>query len=210
MNLKNFKLLVFIFLLIHCLAVGATNNYLLIKLPHNVSVELPRNWKAISNNNLITLDSSVQARMEGIGMFDAASDLNFGANYYDENGKTAAIFNIRYYPNLDLTQTDASTATATDIQELDNALKSGLIQSSQVSGFSILKWFGTSKETINGSVGFVTEYERSPLKNNGNFRVRLIRIFNGSNSFTITVSYRAEQEYLLRPICNRIISSIKS
>jgi len=37
-----------------------------------------------------------------------------------------------------------------------------------------------------------------------------VRVFNGGKSFTMTVSYRENQEYLLRPICDRIISSLRN
>ena len=57
---------------------------------------------------------------------------------------------------------------------------------------------------------FVTEYKRSPIKSNGNFKVRLVRVFNGGKSFTLTVSYREDKEYVLRPICDRIISSLRN
>lgn len=206
----SFALPVVAFLFVYTLAASAANNYVSIALPHGVRMDLPRNWEALSRNQRIMLDSSVQARIERTGMFDASSDLNFGANFYDEAGRAAAIINIRYYPDMELTQADARAATAADSQELDVALKASIIQAGQVSGYSILKWFGTSSRAIKGSIAFVTEYERSPLNNNGNFRVRLVRVFNGSASFTVTVSYRASQEYLLRPICDRIISSIKA
>lgn len=188
----------------------AANNFVPIKLPHGVQIELPRNWEALSRNQRITLDSSVQSRNERAGIFDASSDLNFGANYYDEAGKTAAIMNIRYYPDLELSQADARAAGQTDIRELDSALRESMVKAGQINGFSVLSWNGTTKQVINGATAFVTEYKRSPLKNNGNFKVRLVRVFNGGKSFTLTISYREDQEYLLRPICDRIISSIRT
>jgi len=188
----------------------AANNFVPIRLPHGVQIELPRNWEALSNNQRITLDSAVQSRNERAGMFDASSDLNFGANYYDEAGKTAAIMNVRYYPDSEISQTDARAAGQPDIRELDSTLRESMVKAGQISGFTVLAWNGTSKQVINGSTAFVTEYKRSPLKNNGNFQVRLVRVFNGSKSFTLTVSYREDQDYLLRPICDRIISSLRN
>ncbi len=190
-------------------AAFAANNFVPIRLPHGVQVELPRNWEALSKNQRITLDSAVQSRNERAGMFDASSDLNFGANYYDEAGKTAAIMNLRYYPDLEISQTDARVAGQPDIRELDNVLRESIVKAGQINGFTVLAWNGTSKQVINGTTAFVTEYKRSPLKNNGNFKVRLVKIFNGSKSFTLTVSYREDQDYLLRPICDRIISSLR-
>lgn len=188
----------------------AANNFVPIRLPHGVQVELPRNWEALNKNQRITLDSTVQSRNERAGIFDASSDLNFGANYYDDAGKTAAIMNVRYYPGLDISQAEARAAGQSDIRELDRALRESMVKAGRINGFSVLAWNGTSKQVINGATAFVTEYKRSPLKNNGNFKVRLVRVFNGSKSFTLTVSYREDQEYLLRPICDRIISSLRN
>ena len=187
----------------------AANNFVPIGLPHGVQIELPRNWEALSKNQRITLDSAVQSRNERAGMFDASSDLNFGGNYYDEAGKVAAIMNVRYYPNLDVSQAEARASGPSDINELDSALRGEMVKAAQIYGFSVLAWNGTVKQLINGATAFVTEYKRSPLNNNGNFKVRLVRIFNGGKSFTLTVSYRENQEYLLRPICDRIISSLR-
>jgi hypothetical protein len=190
--------------------VSGANNFIPIKLPHNVSVEIPRNWEVLRNNQRITLDSSVQSRNELAGIFNASSDLNFAANYYDEAGKVAAKMNVRYYQDLELSQVDARAAGQADIRELDGALREASVKAAKINGYSILSWYGTSKQTINGTTAFITEYKRSPIKNNGNSKVRLVRVFNGGRSFTLTVSYREDQEYLLRPICDRIISSLRT
>ena len=188
----------------------AANNFVPIKLPHGVQIELPINWEALSKNQRITLDSAVQSRNERAGIFDASSDLNFGANYYDDAGKIAALMNVRYYPELDVSQAEARVAGATDIRELDTMLRELMVKAGQIHGFSLLVWNGTDKQVINGVTAFVTEYKRSPLNNNGNFKVRLVRVLNGGKSFTMTISYRENQEYLLRPICDRIISSLRN
>lgn len=196
-------------LLAWTIGADAATNYVPIALPHGVRMELPRNWEVLSGNQRITLDSSVEGRYKSTDLFDASSDLNFGANFYDEAGKAAAIVNVRYYPELTLKQADARRATAADVRELDATVKSSLAQAGQSAGYSLLKWFGTSPRVLHGAVAFITEYERSSINNNGVFRVRLIRVFNGQASFTATVSYRVSQEYLLRPICDRIIASIQ-
>jgi len=191
-------------------AACAVNNFVPVRLPHGGYVELPRNWEVLSENQRITLDSWLQSRNESASIFDASSDFSFAANHYDETGKTDAIMNVRYYPDSSVTQADARTASETDIRALDTELRDGILQASKIYGFSILTWHGTFRQEINGVTVFITEYGRSPLKNNGNFKIRLARVFRGGDSFTLTVSYREDQEFLLRPICNRIISSLRN
>jgi len=184
------------------------NNFIPVKLLHGVQIEIPLNWKVQSKNQLITLDSAAQALYAHTGIYDASSDLNFGANCYDDAGKTVALINVNFYSNLAFSQTDARIAQQSDINELDIALYEKIVQASQINNFSILSWNGTSRQVINGITAFITEYKRSPIKNNGNFKVRHIIVFNDRKSFTLTISYREDQEYLFRPICNHIISHI--
>lgn len=196
--------------LILCVGIAnATGNFLPVRLPKGVTVELPRNWTALSNNQRITLDSWVQAKRELAGAVDPSSDLNFAANYYDEQDKTAAMFNIRYYPDVTITQSDARSISAADTKALDDALRTGVTATQQQFGIRLLSWMGTSKQTINGTVAFVTEYRRASIREGAPFRVRLVRVLSASRSFTVTISYREDQEFFLRPICDRIIQSIR-
>lgn len=188
--------------------VFAYGNYISVRLPNGVTVELPKNWIVLSNNQKITLDSWVQAKTEGRGIFNNSSELAFAANYYDERNITAGIFNIRYYPNLDISQSDAKAAGAKDIKELDTTIRQNIIPGIEAAGGRVLAWLGTTKLSINGSTAFITEYRRSSPRGEI-FRTRLVRFFNENKSFTITISYREDQEFFLRAICDKIISSIK-
>ncbi len=183
----------------------AADNFVPVRLPKGVTVELPKNWTVLTNNQRIRLESWVQAQTEFV---DATSVLGFGANYYDEQGKTGGIFNIRYYPDLDVTQLDANAANTSDIKALNDLLRQGIVQSIGISGSRLLNWVGTTKRSINGTTVFITEYRRTS-QIGSNFRVRLIRIFNGRKSFTITISYREDLDFFLRPISDRIIASIR-
>ena len=150
----------------------------------------------------------MQAKTEGRGISNNSSELAFAANYYDERNITAGIFNIRYYPNLDISQSDAKAAGAKDIKELDTTIRQNLIPGIEAAGGRVLAWLGTTKLSINGSTAFITEYRRSSPRGEI-FRTRLVRFFNENKSFTITISYREDQEFFLRAICDKIISSIK-
>lgn len=184
-------------------------NFVIVRLPHGVTIELPRNWVALSNNLRITLDSAVQAEQEKRADFDASSDLAFAANFYDEAGRTGGIFNIRYYPELAVSQAEAQTASSSDVQELDDAIHRELETGLSTAGLMLVQWMGTTKQLVNGKTVFVTDYRRASISRGTLFRVRLVRTFNADNSFTITVSYREDIEVLLRPICDRVISSLR-
>jgi len=190
-------------------SVLAENSFIQIQLPHGVTVELPRNWVVLSENQRVTIEAFTQAKSEKFGVVDPSNDLTFAANYYADDGKTAVIFNVRYYPAQTVTQTDAIAASTDEIKELDDALHKGISQSLREIG-SLLAWNGTTKKLINGKTVFISDYRRmSALSTPGAaFHSRLIRIFNGNKSFTVTISYREDLQLLLEPICDRVIGTI--
>lgn len=189
--------------------VGASGNFVTIALPKGVVIDIPRNWAILSNNQRITLDTHVESRIDLRGLEKEVSSLLFAANYYDDLGTVNGILNLRYYPELELSQSDVRSASASDIEELNEVLKAVLSKEMGPLGMPVVAWMGTKKKLINGITVFVTEYSRKSLKVSGNFRVRLIRVFAGSRSFTLTVSYLESKSFMMRTITDRIISSLK-
>jgi hypothetical protein len=185
----------------------ADENFALIRLPNDVTAELPKNWLILSRSDKITIDAAAQSIAEKLKMFDASSELSFAAGYVFA-GRSAALFNIRYYPNLELTQEDAKQFDDASVEVLDALIQENIIKAGKASSYSVPVWKGTEMREINGNMAFVTEYNRRLNKNDGDFIVRLVRIYDGSSSFTITISYRESLEGVLRPICDHIIQSI--
>ena len=132
----------------------------------------------------------------------------FAANLYDDYGKTIAIVNIRYYPNIEITQSDALLAPEEDIKNLDKSLHQQISLSVEQLGSTTSSWMGTNREKINGIIVFITEYIRS-TPNRPAFRVRLVRVFMRERSFTLTVSHELLLDQILEPITDKIIHSIR-
>jgi hypothetical protein len=206
-NNKNLRLAWLIIFLLLAGTVYAKTNYVTIKLPESVAIDLPRNWVLISNNQRITLDTWVESTFDLKKLPNVDSNLPFAANYY-VGGATAGIINARYYPTMEVTQNDAKLATVVDVRDLDQELRSSMIPSMEKIGMTVTSWEGTEKRTINGITTFITEYLRKSLRGSGIFRVRLVRVLAGSRSFTLTVSYLESQSLFLKNITDRIISSL--
>ena len=187
----------------------AESYYRTVKLPRSVTVMLPFNWKVVSDNQRATIGAFVESAIEKTGMLNATSEYAFGANLFDDAGKVSSMMNIRYYPELPVGQDLVTEFTAVDVLDIDKMLEKSIRAGGQSAGYQILQWRGTRKVVVNGYTMLLSEYKRGPLKNNGNFVVRLARILNGPKSFTITVSYREDDEIFLRPIGDKIISSIQ-
>ncbi|MGI8923455.1 MAG: hypothetical protein ACR2HJ_05355 [Fimbriimonadales bacterium] len=187
----------------------ATGNFVTVKLPRGVSVELPKNWIVLSSNQRITLDTYVESALDLSGTEQEPSELPFAANLYDDRGRTIGIVNIRYYPQLELTQSDARATTASETQELDSVSKAQMIAEMPTFNLRVNSWLGTTKSEINGVTAFITEYRRAAKGVAGDFRVRLVRVFSAERSFTLTVSYAETSAIPIRPIADRIIASLR-
>ena len=194
--------------LVHALAVmtlaysasSTAPSFVLIKLPLGVQIELPRNWEVHARNQRLRLDSDLP-------YFDASLNQDFTANHYDAAGRLAASVHVGYYRNLDLTQADALNADATEIASLDAFLQGSVAETGRSSGYAVT-WHGTRRQRFNGLTAFVSEYSRSLLRQPDNFRVRLVRVFDGPRSFTLNVSYRESGASRLRPLCDLITASL--
>lgn len=204
------RLSTFLSLAVFCPMAGAQPAlpFLTVELPQGVSAELPRNWRVISENQRITLDAWAASQSQRIYGEPSKSVLGFAANYYDDRGKTAGVFNIRYYPQQTVTQAEATAATPEDVREIDSELQANIIPGVGSAGNRLLEWRGTRKRSINGLTYLVTEYRRTSSEI-APFRVRLLRLLDGPRSFTITVSYREDQQYFLGTIADHIIQSVR-
>ncbi|WP_410474402.1 hypothetical protein [Guyparkeria sp. TX1] len=187
----------------------ATENMATVSLPKGVSIQMQEKWVVLSGGQRIKLDEFVKSGLNLSGIRHARSKLPFAANYLNDRSRTVGILNVRYYPQLDLSQQDARSATNHDVLALDAALKENIAKEMKAFGMSVTSWTGTKKKEINGITVFVTEYSRASANGPGNFRVRLIRVFAGDGSFTLTVSYLDRAAKLMRPMTNRIVDSLE-
>ena len=206
MNSNDMKKLLFLILFVFTSFITiADSNFKTVNLPKGVSIDLPINWQVISNNQRITLDAYIETLYEPLD-----SDLPFAANYYNDNSVVEALVNIRYYPWIEATQEDVIFATPEEVQSVDDELYKGMLLAMKQIDGKILSWNGTEKDRINGIAVLVTDYRRYSGLSKSNARVRLVRVLNDNQSFTLTVSYvdNIPSSFMLKRIANRIIESL--
>jgi len=187
-------------------AIDAAPLFRAVQLPYGISFQLPRNWQTISANTRTTLDAAVETLTH---TEDIATDLAFAANCYDDVGQVVGIFNIRFYPDMVVSQQQVADASAADIAAFDQELRVSLSQSMSEAGLRIVAWNGTKVHAVAGRYMLVTDYQRISMSRGTSFRVRLVRVFNGPKSFTMTVSYRDDASVFLAPISNKIMQSLR-
>ena len=204
------RILIFICFFVAVFSVnllGAQSPFVSIKLKNGISFELPRNWVVIDLNTKTTLEASVAARFP----IDVNSTLPFAANLYNSKKQTIGMINVRVYPDIEIYQHEVLNLTAVEISEINNVLQENIMEGVVSSGSTLTDWYGTEKIKIRDKVYLLSKYRRrSGINPNNFFRVSLVRLLHGRHSFTLTLSYEEKEQYLLDPIIEYIMNSIRS
>lgn len=186
----------------------AQSSFVKVSLAQGVSVELPAHWQTMSANKKATLQAWQESVNEKYKLKDVEHDLALVANNYDDDGFVVASFAIRYYPTMDITNSEAIAGGASFIRELDEVVKQNFKAGLEAAGGKLIAWQGTSRKIINGTSYFVSR-NRTISPRGEKFHGVLVRYLNAGKSFTIIMSYRDDQAFYLEPVCEKIIHSIK-
>lgn len=190
----------------------AAGAYVTLDLPGRVSVEIPRNWTVLSESQKVTLDAFVQAKTEErkkAAGDDSISRLGFAANYYDEASKVASLFNVRYIAGQTVTQKELQSYTAAEMSEVNELLRPELTAGVEMVGNKVLSWQPARLTVVDGLAAILVDYRRSSPQG-GAFRVRILRVLDGPESFSVTMGYReSSDKLLLEAIADRVLRTVK-
>lgn len=182
----------------------AATEFIPVRLTQKLVVDLPENWLSVADKKRVAVEYNVQNELNKYGL--ETIELTFSATHFEASGGLVGIFNFVKLVGSPITQANARDVSP---RYADKIMRQTSTQTAEQANFQILSWIGTKKRVINGRIAFVSEYRRSPIKENGEFRVRVAYFFDGDNTFITTVSYPEDLGSLMRPISDRIIASIR-
>jgi hypothetical protein len=180
------------------------SNFIRVQLGKGASIEVPKNWIVLSDDQRVLLDTAV----ESIAGNKNEVELNFAANLYDIKGQRMAHINARFYPENPLTQNEVKDFTVSDISSLDSNLKKATKSSGEILGQAV-EWYGLRKEKIGNLIVLVHEHKSLGNEKEEATHVRGLRVSNYPRSFTVTMSYRIRDESILRPIIDYMTNSLQ-
>ena len=198
----------FLVTLLHCIVampVYAASNFVRFPLGKGASIEIPKNWVVLSENQRTTIGAFVEAK----GYRQTEATLNFAANLYDDHGKSLALVNARFYPDNPITQDKARQATSADLMEIDVELRQAIEAPQKAMGVRMLKLYGSKIQVINGLYVLVHEHRNSGAGDAGVARVRGLRVWRSPRSFTVTLMYRELDAAMLLPIIDYMTNSLR-
>ena len=187
-------------------SVTGASNFVRVSLPQGVSLEIPKNWTIYSGNERMLVDTWLEAK----GFAQVDSKAGFIAEFYNDNNQRLGALHLRYFPNAPYTQAQVRAFSANDIAALDRVTRKSSENASHAMNTKILSWEAARIKTINGITALVMGYSRfTPTFGEGAFRVRLVRVYAGPRSYTLTISYLENSALLMTPITDYIIASLR-
>lgn len=100
------------------------------------------------------------------------------------------------------------TATASELAELNNQLKSQIEQSFIGTGLKLISWYGVSIATINGRTALKISYLRQ-LNDNPYVTVSMYQFHNNDRMHQLTLSYRQQDSDTWKTAYANILTSFK-
>lgn len=180
------------------------SSFVEIKLNDGISFQLPRNWVILSDNNTITLNSFIES------VLPVSSKVSFQANLKDDKGNP--LTNIQIYRwKSKYFQENISLMSKAEIDDYDQVMQKNIQKELRQVGGDFTSWHGTKKLTINGLVVLASEYSRLTANEKllGHYRVQVLRIYSGEQSFSFVISYHEETLLPLRILVDKIISTLR-
>jgi len=180
-----------------------------VNLAGQMTIDIPGEWVVLDKNEMKTLESLVRQMVSAnqIVVDGQNSYLSFMAGLYDDSGDKAKVI-IRNYPDSQFTQRHVQNKQF--LKDFEEGLKEGAAKAARAGGVKILSWGKGYKKDIAGKIAFLNTYRRTAYPGQkGTFFVKLIRFFDGSKTFSITISYNETQKDMLQPICTKILESVR-
>ncbi len=157
-------------------------------------MDVPSAWQVNTGAKQVTVSDHAEMRL-ATSSNGAEGARPYIVNLFDRNGVLQASLNVFFHEDGDLTQEQAARLGKREMKELTQEMRRryGLHDVRRVD--------------INGVVALLGEY-RMTLPS-GSYRNRVVEVFAGPRSFTLTVGYLETEEKALRNVCDRIIWSIR-
>lgn len=194
---------IFGFLLILFAGISPASSFVTVELPQNISFQMPLNWVVLSGNKTITLDAFIESVMPNV-----TSDIKFQANLKNDKAQPIAQAQV-YYWNSEFLQSDVKGLSKVDVTTYNRDMRLQMEDELSNAGVRVTSWLGTTRKNINGLTVLISEYSRPSKLIQGHFRVQVIRVYCGENSFSFVVSYHEEEVLPLRPIVEKVISTLR-
>lgn len=191
-----------------CLAphIAAGSNFVTVKLPRGIELQVPDNWRLLSASEHKMINTSNEALGEDMGLNDPASkNVNlFAANSVPVT--TYASVRVDSDTNVVGSPSDITDLTADELQSFQDEMLKGVRQVLQKQGYQLVRFTGVRRSVISGYPALTTAYRRSSSQ--GPVLVNVVQIFTPAQDIHINLAYRVSEEAIWKPVMSKVARSI--
>jgi hypothetical protein len=203
--------LLLISLLVSLIGVGPVNasdiEFVEIKLPEEIVVQLPKGWKPISAfveeftrlsiNRAIDLSNGAIEKGDEVNILAAAS--------FSDNTYASFRLDVIYPPTV--SQMEAELISNRDLKAFEPIMENGFKETLPYVGNRLIKYHGMKKCKISNYPAFVNKYLRtgpiSPVE------VEIYNIYKKGHEYKLTLSYRKAEKAKWKPVIDKIRTLVK-
>jgi hypothetical protein len=200
------KRIVVICLLVLAPYVSAASNFVTVKLPRGVELQLPKGWWMLTAelNQLIDMSAEAAMDLSGINAPEGTEVNLIAANSMPRT--TYAAVRVDSTTPVSGPPSEIANLTSADIKAFESEMRSNLQKLLPQQGNQLMEFFGVHQAAISGHPTLITEYRRSGPK--GPVMVSIIQIFSPSQDLRINLSYREAEQAIWKPVIRKIYQSI--
>ena len=186
--------------------IAAASNFVAVKLPRGVELQLPKGWWLLTaaHNQLIDMSAEAAMNLSGIGAAEGADVNLIAANSMPRT--TYAAVRVDSITPVSASPSEISNLTSAAMQAFQTEIHSNLQKLMPQQGNQLITFFGVRRVTISGYPTLITEYRRSGPK--GPVIVSIVQIFTPSQDLRINLSYRESEQAIWKPVIGKIYQSI--
>ena len=169
-------------------------------LSQRVSLELGEDWSVIEEGVLATLNARAP---KGV------SHAKFGATLYGPLRTPRCSVYLYADPLPGYGQDDVLAMTREDLRQLSDSIGEDTRTKLRKSGASMLSWMGVARVQLDGALALVTTYTRTEDSQAQSRLVRLVRVYDGEDSFSLSITSYGCSSVASDLIGGRVFSSLR-
>ncbi len=192
--------------LLLCTNMVNASNFITLKLPRNVEMELPKQWHILNvdEENLIATAAESLLDLSHIDMGNTDGELKLISAMPMVKYTYASVSIASINPTL-ISPQEADKLSVQEIKEFFQMMLEGIKQNGS---FRVIKNLGSYRETVSQLPAIGVKYIRTSTVQKDNVLTELLLVFAPKQTLRITLSYRVRDAVIWKPVIQKIKNSI--
>jgi len=177
------------------------SRFVKLRLPLNVSVEVPKNWWRLDGDFNASIETASEASLNLSGTsLPVAKKVNlFRANSMPKTTYAGIAINAT---DSELDPVELKNASLAEMRELSALIGSEIKKELASANVDLIEFYGVRREFVGKHPAIVIEYKRSGMQ--GPVVFQMTRLFLGKKEISLNLSYREFEEALWKPVVQYI------